>query len=145
MASERFLKTLRSLAECYHGFELLSGRHVRLLGYTAAQFDILATLGNTPGMTFKELGERTLITKGTLTGVVDRLEAQGVVKRTASPVDGRSTTLSLTARGVDEFGRVFPLHIAYLKEHFSALTEREMSDFERLAGKLQASFNGAME
>ena len=34
-------------------------------------FDIIVTLGNTPGLSFKELGQRTLITKGTLTGVVD--------------------------------------------------------------------------
>ncbi len=145
MARERFLKTLRSLAECYHSFEQLSGRHVRLLGYTPAQFDILATLGNTPGMSFKELGECTLITKGTLTGVVDRLEAQGVVMRTASEFDGRSTVVRLTRHGEQEFERAFPNHIAYLKERFSVLSEGEMQDFERLAAKLRAGFVGAME
>ena len=35
-------------------------------GLTHAQFDIIATLGNTPGMSYKELGDKTLITKGTL-------------------------------------------------------------------------------
>ena len=145
MVRERFLRTLRSLAECYHGFEQLSARHVRLLGYTPSQFDILATLGNTQGMTFKELGGRTLITKGTLTGVVDRLEAQGVVTRTASEIDGRSTVVRLTRHGEDEFKRAFPHHIAYLKEHFSVLSEAEMQDFERLAAKLRAGFVGAME
>ena len=32
----------------------------------------IATLGNTPGMSYKELGDKTLITKGTLTGVIER-------------------------------------------------------------------------
>jgi DNA-binding MarR family transcriptional regulator/cytochrome c556 len=72
---------------------------VRALGLTPAQFDIVATLGNTPGLSFRELGERTLITKGTLTGVVDRLEARGLVERVASDHDRRSVTVRLTAAG----------------------------------------------
>jgi len=45
----RFLRSVRLLAQCYQGFERLSGRHVRALGLTPAQFDIVATLGNTEG------------------------------------------------------------------------------------------------
>jgi MarR family 2-MHQ and catechol resistance regulon transcriptional repressor len=48
---------------------------------TPSQFDIIATLGNTPGMTLQGIGEKTLITKGTLTGVVDRLQEKGLVDR----------------------------------------------------------------
>jgi DNA-binding MarR family transcriptional regulator len=61
------------LAECMQLFEQISTAKVRQFGLTH-QFDIIATLGNTQGMTCKELGEKTLITKGTLTGVLDRLE-----------------------------------------------------------------------
>ncbi|MBL8383666.1 MAG: MarR family transcriptional regulator [Burkholderiales bacterium] len=138
MARERFLRTLRALAECYHAFERLSAPHVRALGYTPAQFDILVTLGNTPGMSFKELGELTLITKGTLTGVVDRLEAMGVVRRRGSTTDGRSTIVVLTRRGEAEFRRVFGAHVAFLKQRFDVLTEEEMARFDTLAEKLRA-------
>ena len=95
---------LRELARCYQAFEAHSGAHVRALGLTPSQFDIVATLGNTPGMSFKELGEKTLITKGTLTGVVDRLEAQRLVRRSASAADGRSMIVSLTPAG-EQIGR----------------------------------------
>ena len=78
---ERYLKSVRLLAECLQGFERFSGDAVRRCGLTHAQFDIIATLGNTPGMTYKELGDRTLITKGTLTGVIERLEHKGLVVR----------------------------------------------------------------
>ena len=64
--------------QCYQAFEAYSAAHVRELGLTPPQFDIIATLGNTDGMTATELGEKTLITKGTLTGVVDRLSARAV-------------------------------------------------------------------
>jgi MarR family 2-MHQ and catechol resistance regulon transcriptional repressor len=102
---EPFLPMLRELARCYQAFEAYSGAHVRGLGLTPAQFDIVATLGNTPGMSFKELGEKTLITKGTLTGVVDRLEAQRLVRRSASAEDGRSMIVSLTPAGARLFDK----------------------------------------
>jgi hypothetical protein len=53
--------------QCYQAFEAYSATHIRTLGLTPPQFDIVATLGNTSGMTATELGEKTLITKGTLT------------------------------------------------------------------------------
>jgi DNA-binding MarR family transcriptional regulator len=130
VAKERFLRSLRLLAEAYQAFERLSGRHVRELGLTPAQFDIVATLGNTPGMPFRELGERTLITKGTLTGVVDRLEARGLVERVASDVDRRSVTVRLTPAGDREFRRVFEPHIGHCKRGFAGWSVRDLAALE---------------
>jgi DNA-binding MarR family transcriptional regulator len=110
---------------------------VRELGLTPAQFDIVATLGNTPGMPFRELGERTLITKGTLTGVVDRLEARGLVERVASDVDRRSVTVRLTADGESEFRRVFEPHIAHCKRGFSGWSARELAALEDQLARLR--------
>jgi len=112
---------VRELVRCYQAFERISNTHIRLSGLTPAQFDIVATLGNTPGMTFKELGQRTLITKGTLTGVVDRLEVRGIVRRVASDCDGRSTLVRLTKTGESLFERTFAPHIAFLAPAFEAL------------------------
>lgn len=140
MPKERYLSTLRGLAECYHAFSRHSAAHVRDLGYTPAQFDIIATLGNTDGMSFRELGARTLITKGTLTGVVDRLEARGIVRRMGSPSDARSTIVRLTPRGGREFERVFRAHILHLKRAFAVLEGAEMDRLEALLGRLRKGF-----
>lgn len=131
------------LAECYHAFEKYSAAQVREFGLTPPQFDIIVTLGNTDGMSFKELGEKTLITKGTLTGVIDRLELRGMVKRAASKSDGRSTIVRLTKKGEDEFARVFPTHVAYLKGPFAALADTELEQFGQLAEKLRLAFASA--
>lgn len=140
MPTERYLRTLRALAECYHAFSRHSAVHVRDLGYTPAQFDIVATLGNTDGMSFRELGEKTLITKGTLTGVVDRLEARGVVRRVPSPADARSTVVRLTRKGEREFERVFRAHIAHLRRAFAVLERAEMDRLDALLGRLRKGF-----
>jgi MarR family 2-MHQ and catechol resistance regulon transcriptional repressor len=140
MPKERYLKTLRALAECYQAFSRHDAAHARSLGYTSAQFDIIATLGNTDGMTFKELGEKTLITKGTLTGVVDRLEARGVVRRVGSPSDARSTIVQLTPKGRREFERVFHAHVANLKRGFQVLDPAELDRLDYLLGRLREGF-----
>jgi DNA-binding MarR family transcriptional regulator len=140
MARERYLRTLRALAQCYHAFSRHSAGHVRSLGYTPAQFDIIATLGRTPGMTFKQLGEQTLITKGTLTGVVDRLEARGIVRRVGSRSDARSTIVVLTRKGEAEFERVFHEHIAYLERAFTVLGRGEMDRLDALLARLSGGF-----
>jgi len=143
MPGENFLRTLRSLAECYQAFEVYSSAHVRGLGLTPAQFDIIATLGNTAGMTCRELGERTLITKGTLTGVLDRLEARGLVRRGPSDADRRQVSVSLTPAGTRLFGRVFPEHAAHIRKAFAVLSAAEMDQARELLARLRDALRDA--
>ncbi|MFC0254105.1 MarR family winged helix-turn-helix transcriptional regulator [Massilia consociata] len=116
------------------GFERFSGESVRQHGLTHAQFDIIATLGNTSGMSYKELGERTLITKGTLTGVIERLEQKGLVVRERSSDDKRSFFVRLTAAGEGVFEDVFPKVVAHGKQLFAGYSN---ADFEALDGALR--------
>lgn len=143
MSREPFLPMLRELARCYQAFEAYSSTHVRSLGLTPSQFDIVATLGNTPGMSFKELGEKTLITKGTLTGVVDRLEAQKLVRRSASPEDGRSMIVSLTPAGERLFERVFTAHLAHMRLALGGLDAKRLAQIESALRGLRETFDAA--
>lgn len=140
MAQEPFIPVLRELARCYQAFESYSARHIRALDLTPAQFDLIVTLGNTDGMTFKELGAKTLITKGTLTGVVDRLVAKGLVRRAASPVDGRSQTVHLTPAGEALFARVFPGHLDHIRAVLSGLGTSELAQAEAALRRLRGAF-----
>jgi DNA-binding MarR family transcriptional regulator len=142
MTRKTFLSTLRELARCYQAFESYSAHHIRGLGLTPAQFDIVATLGNTEGMSFKDLGEKTLITKGTLTGVVDRLAAQGLVQRVASSRDGRSQIVQLTEDGNALFQRIFPDHLAHLGKVFHHIDDAELARTETALRQLRQSFAG---
>ena len=134
---ERYLRSVRLLAECMQGFERFSGESVRQCGLTHAQFDIIATLGNTPGMTYKQLGERTLITKGTLTGVIDRLEQKGLVARQRSGDDKRSFFVSLTASGEALFEQVFPTVVAHGKQLFASCSDADFDAIDQALSKLK--------
>lgn len=122
------MNLIRELVRCYQAFESYSVIDIRGAGLTPPQFDVIATLGNTTGMTFRELGEKTLITKGTLTGVVDRLAAKGLVRREEYPGDGRCCKVVLTPAGEGEFRRVFQPHLDYLAEALQRLPPQRMLD-----------------
>jgi DNA-binding MarR family transcriptional regulator len=130
---------IRELVRCYQAFQRVSDADIRRSGLTPSQFDIVVTLGNTPGLPFKELGSRTLITKGTLTGVVDRLEARGLVERTASPDDGRSTLVRLTPEGERVFVEVFEPHLAFLAPAFEAIPACGRRELEKRLKQLRES------
>jgi len=139
-AKEPFLPLVRALAEAYQAFERFDTGLLREHGLTGAQADVVFTLGNTEGMTLTELGRRTLITKGTLTGVVDRLEGKGLVGREDHHSDRRCFLVRLTPKGDDLFQRVFPSHVAHYKERFRGFGETEMREAKRLLDRLAAIF-----
>lgn len=145
MEAKAFLPVVRELARCYQAFECYSSRHVRNLGLTPSQFDIIATLGNTEGMTFKQLGEMTLITKGTLTGVVDRLAAKKLVRRVASPLDGRSQIVQLTEDGQAMFERVFPTALDHLGKVFAGMNAAKLGKVQNVLRDLTKLFKQETE
>lgn len=119
------------------GFERLSGGYVRRSGLTHAQFDIIATLGNTSGMSYKELGDKTLITKGTLTGVIERLEQKGLVERQRNDCDKRSFFVRLTPEGERTFCTVFPEVIAQGGKVFADFTDDDFARLEKTLSELK--------
>lgn len=145
MPSSTFLPLLRELSGAYQAFEGYSSAHIRSMSLTPAQFDIVATLGNTPGMSPKELGERTLITKGTLTGVIDRLVAKKMVRRSASPSDGRCQVIQLTAQGEKLFARVFPAHVAHLQRALAGFSAADLAGMAENLRLMKAAFAAARD
>lgn len=142
---ELSLSVIRELARTFQAFEQLSAFHIRQMDLTPPQFDVVATLGNTPGMSCKELSEKTLITKGTLTGVIDRLIEKGVVSRCAQEQDRRSVMVALTPQGEALFQQVFPAHIAYMKTAFDLLEPADMEELCRRLAQLRSAFNQVLE
>ena len=139
-ANEAFIPTMRELARAYQAFSDYSAKHIRETGLTPSQFDVVATLGNTDGMNMTDIAEKTLVTKGTLTGIIDRLEKKGLVARVVPPKNRRSFTIVLTSEGEKTFNMVFPAHIAYLKERFSRLSPQELKETRNALAALTKLF-----
>lgn len=133
---ESLLPVFRALYICMRDVERVANRHIESLGLTPSQFDALAVLGDCEGMTCKELGARSLISGGTLTPVLDRLEAKGLVQRCKSEQDSRQTIVSLTPEGQAAYEKSFLPHVRFMRRYSDALTAQEQADLVRLLAKL---------
>ncbi len=141
---DTYLKVLRPLVETYLAFSREANRHIRSMRLTQSQFDVIATLGDTTGMTCSELSAATLVTKGTLTGVLDRLEAKNLIRRDAVAGDRRCTKIRLTDRGEALFRKTFTAHAAFLRPYFErALSKREADHTRALLLRLRDSFQNS--
>lgn len=140
-----FLSSLKELVRATQAFEHYSSAHVRSMGLTVTQFDVLATLGNQPPMTCKELGEKTLVTKGTLTGVLDRLEAKQLITRVVNIEDARSQKIGLTSKGQKLFEKIFPEHVQYLGQIFNQLSQKDLMHMNHSLKVLREAFEKQSE
>ncbi len=135
------ISVIKELVRAYQGFETYSSTHIRELGLTPVQFDVIATLGNQPPMSYKQLGEKTLISKSSLTGVVERMIAKGFIVTIDHPEDARSLLLKLTAKGQRVFEKVFPEHLAHLEQAFRKLSAKRLKEITEALIELKSIFN----
>ncbi len=71
------------------------------LGLTYPQYLVMLVLWEGDGLMVSELGQRLGLDSGTLTPLLKRLEAAGLLRRTRDPADERQVRVSLTAKGRD--------------------------------------------
>lgn len=99
-----------------------------------AQFDTLARVGSSEGITQQELAESLLVTKGNVCQMLDRLERRDLIYRRP---EGRANRLFLTKEGRSLFKEVVPPHEELVAAQFSELSPEEQRDLMRLLGKLE--------
>ena len=128
------------LVRAYHAFATFNAHYLQQYDLTPPQADVIFILGQAHNLTFKELGQKTAITKGTLTGVINRLEKKGWLRRIAHIEDRRSTKVALTVKGEQRFLNIFPARITYLKTRFARLSKDELHQVEGALKKLRHLF-----
>ena len=97
--SDPTLDLLRAIWKLDHDLQCASKRMAATVGLTGPQRLCLLHIGRRPRVTPSELATLLHLDRGTITGVVSRLEQSGLVARDANPEDGRSVHLRLTAKG----------------------------------------------
>lgn len=119
------------------------GRHVtaavaaelRELGLSIPQFDVLSTLSEREGLTQQDLAARLYVTKGNVSGLIDRLVEAGLVERRPIPEDRRSHALHLTPMGAELAARGIAAQAAYVARTLGQFDAAELRSFESLVVK----------
>ena len=91
-------------------------------------------------LTPSALVEWTMVTSGTMTNRIDRLERAGMVTRTRNPEDGRGFVVGLTEEGFRLIDTAVTAHAANQHRLLAALSADERADLDRLLAKWLAAF-----
>jgi DNA-binding MarR family transcriptional regulator len=114
-------------------------------GTTLPRFDLLAALDRSPdGMTLGEVSRRMMVSNGNVTGLAARLEAEGLVERSADSADRRAFRLRLTARGRREFRRQSAAHEEWVAGLLAGLAPEERAALHRLLGAAKTSIRSGV-
>jgi DNA-binding MarR family transcriptional regulator len=112
---------------------------------TLPRFDLMAQLDKAPGgMKLGELSQRLMVSNGNITGLVDRLVAQGLLDRQPAPNDRRAQLVKLTPEGRRSFRAMAAAHEAWIAEIFGDLTATDRDTLMRLLGKAKAAAQQAI-
>ena len=108
-------------------------------GVQRGEFDVLATLrraGAPYALTPTALYESSMITSGSMTNRLDRLETSGLVERLPNPADRRGFLVHLTQKGRALIEAALVEQMAMQKDSLSALSEDEQLTLSYLLAKL---------
>lgn len=100
------------------------------------EWRVIAVLGQAPGLSAREVAQRTAMDKVQVSRAVQSLLAAKRLTRIAHAQDGRSAHLSLSAKGQDIYNEVVPLALNLEKQFLSVLSQNEQKSFDTLLAKL---------
>jgi DNA-binding MarR family transcriptional regulator len=91
---------------------------------TLPRFDVLAALHAAPqGMKMSELSQHLVVSNGNVTGVVDRLVAEGLAERQTLESDRRAFLVQITDRGRGLMDQMAADHLRWIDEMFTEISE----------------------
>jgi DNA-binding MarR family transcriptional regulator len=109
----------------------IMGQHAQIIwidsGLTLTQLKSLFLIANKGSTNFTKLAEALGVTPSNVTGIVDRLEEQGLVSRTQNPEDRREMTLQATDRGKALVSNLKEVGVKHMTQILSLLSLRELS------------------
>jgi MarR family 2-MHQ and catechol resistance regulon transcriptional repressor len=137
-ATEAVMNTVRTADLLFDQIDRL----LRPMGVSSAGGLVLGQLRDHGALSPSELGERLIVTRATVTGVVDSLERRGYVRRSPNPSDRRRVIVELTPRGLEVVGQVRTLIHRRERDWMAALTDEELDTFISLLQRIQDHVTG---
>jgi DNA-binding MarR family transcriptional regulator len=110
------------------------------------EYDVLFNITRAPQrrLRLKDLNRTVLITQPSVSRLVDRLAARGLVTKAHDPSDGRGTIVAITSEGFELFRRVAFSHMDAITRHVgNALDEQELTALAALCDRLRRAVGEA--
>jgi len=120
----------------YHAVREVDAQSISASGLGLSDFAVLEMLLHKGSLPVNAIGRKIMLTSGSITTAIDRLEKKRFVRRQASPNDRRVTLVQLTASGRKLIDKIFKVHAAHLEKAFEPLSAPERAALEALLKKV---------
>ena len=124
------------LMKAYRALAQIDARSIASSGLGLSDFAVLEILLHKGPLPVNTIGRHVVLTSGSITTAVDRLQKKQFVRRKACPKDRRVTYVELTATGRTLIQQVFKTHASKLEAVFEPLCTGERSTLAMLLKKL---------
>ncbi|SDI32037.1 MarR family transcriptional regulator, 2-MHQ and catechol-resistance regulon repressor [Alteribacillus bidgolensis] len=119
------LKSLIVLSRANHSVEEKIKEDIQKHGLNPTEFAVLELLYHKGDQPIQHIGEKILLSSGSITYVVDKLEKKQLLERKRCPKDRRVIYADITEKGTELMNDVFPKHQQAVQRIFGALNEEE--------------------
>ena len=113
------------LARAYRAVADRARRDIEERGLGITEFAVLEALYHRGPLTLGEVGNKVLLTSGSITYVVDKLEQRGLLERRPCPEDRRVTYAEISDAGRELIAEIFPAHATAIREATDGLTLKQ--------------------
>lgn len=119
------LKLLVVLSKAYKTLMEKAAKDIKQYGLSPSEFAIMEVLYAKGRVPLQQVGEKILITSGTMTYNIDKLEKKKLLQRIPCQDDRRVTYAELTPAGSEWFDRIFPQHATGIHRLMNSLSSEQ--------------------
>lgn len=130
------LKLFVVLSKAYKAVMDRATKDVKQYGLSPSEFMILEVLYAKGKIPLQQIGEKILVTSGSITYNIDKLEKKGFLNRVPCAEDRRVIFAEMTAAGNELFDSIFPIHATTIHSLMKALTQDEQREATESLKKL---------
>ncbi|MFC5701423.1 MarR family winged helix-turn-helix transcriptional regulator [Cohnella faecalis] len=135
-ATAASLKLFVVLSKAYKAVMDHAVKDMKQHGLSPSEFTVLELLYHKGKFPLQQIGEKILVTSGSVTYNIDKLEKKGYLKRIPCDDDRRVTFAGITEAGQQLFDRIFPDHAAAIHSVMRGLSSEEKETAASLLKKL---------
>ena len=131
-AAERPVRVWFRMIRLEARMQVAVAERLRRIGVSIPQCDILTTLTEQEGVSQQELAKRLYVTKGNISGLLDRLESAGFVERREAAADRRQYSIYLTEAGRAMAQRAIAVQMKWIASTLGRMAEADLEALETL-------------